>query len=376
MATQVTNYQCPACTGPLHFVGGSGKLECDYCGCTYSVQEIEALFAEKEKAAEAAMNTADKKAAAAAAADDSAGWNVENAGSAWDGKEAAGLRAYSCPSCAAEIICDETTAASSCLYCGNPTVVPGQLGGALKPDYVIPFKLNKEAAVKALQNYYKGKLFLPKTFSDSNHVEEIKGVYAPYWLFDGEANADITYKAQRVHSHRSGDYQVTVTEHYRVFRKGHIRFEKIPVDGSTKMPDAHMEAIEPFEYKDLTQFSTAYLPGFFADKYDIDAKASAERADTRTRTSARDTLAATVKGYSSVAVEREAIQLTKGDVKYALMPVWMLNTKWQDKMFTFAMNGQTGKLVGDLPVSRLKYWAWFAGIAVPLMAIITFITLR
>ena len=63
MPTQVTNYQCPACTGPLHFVGASGKLECDYCGSTYDVAEIEALYAEKEEKAAAAQQAAEEKAA-------------------------------------------------------------------------------------------------------------------------------------------------------------------------------------------------------------------------------------------------------------------------------------------------------------------------
>ena len=103
------------------------------------------------------------------------------------GDDADAMRAYSCPSCGAELICDETTAATSCPYCGNPTVVPGKFAGALKPEYVLPFKLAKEDAVKALKAHYKGKPFLPKAFSAENHVQEIKGVYVPFWMFDGEA---------------------------------------------------------------------------------------------------------------------------------------------------------------------------------------------
>lgn len=226
MPTQVTNYQCPACTGPLHFDADSGKLQCDYCGSAYDVAEIEAVYAEKEQKAEQAAEAGSQ-------------WNADEAGSPWSEQEAAGLRNYSCPSCGAEILCDETTAATACPYCGNPTIVPGQLGGNLKPDYVIPFKLEKKEAVAALTRHYKGKLFLPKSFKNQNHIEEIQGVYVPFWLFDGETDADITFDATRIHSHREGDEEVTITEHYRVRRKGTVCFEKVPVDGSSKMPGAH-----------------------------------------------------------------------------------------------------------------------------------------
>ena len=358
MANQVTNYQCPACTGPLHFVGESGKLECDYCGNSYDVAVIETLYADKEQAAREAPPPK---------------WQTEDAGSPWSEAEAAGLKTYSCPSCAAEIICDSTTAATSCVYCGNPTVVPGQLGGNLKPDFVIPFKLDKDAAAAALKKHYKGKRFLPGTFAAANHIEDIKGVYAPFWLFDGKADADIRFSAEKVHSRRSGNQEITTTEHYRVTRRGNVRFEKIPVDGSTKMPDDHMDAIEPFDYGDLKGFSTAYLPGFLADKYDMDAKACAPRANDRITASTRKAMRDTVKGYTSLREEYADIRLTQGDVKYALLPVWMLTTKWNGKPFIFAMNGQTGKLIGDLPVSWGKFFAWFAGISVPLIGVLSFL---
>lgn len=158
MPTQVTNYQCPACTGPLHFVGSSGKLECDYCGSKYDVAEIEALYAEKEQKAADAQKAAEEKNAQTASTD--TGWDTSGLSGDW-GQDAAGMKSYSCPSCGAELICDASTAATACPYCGNPSVVPGQFTGSLKPDFVLPFKLSKDDAVKALKAHYKGKPFLP-----------------------------------------------------------------------------------------------------------------------------------------------------------------------------------------------------------------------
>ena len=356
MDTKTVNYQCPNCTGPLKYAGESGQLECEHCGTKLEVSVAEQLYADKEQAA--ASNGAEPD------------WDVTVAGTDWGEEESSHIRAYVCPSCAAEIICEETTAATSCPYCGNPTVVPGKFTGQLKPDYVIPFKLDRNSAVNALAKYYKGKKFLPKNFADANHIEEIRGVYVPFWLFDGESEADMRFSATKVSTRRSGGYEITDTDHYRVTREGGVRFEKVPVDGSSKMPDAHMDAIEPFDYGGLKPFSTAYLPGYLADRYDEDAETCGKRANRRIVESTERAFASTTKGYATLKREYYNINLTYGEVKYALMPVWMLATRWRNKNFLFAMNGQTGKLIGDLPVDRGKFWGWFAKIALPAAAVI------
>ena len=245
MPAQVTNYQCPSCTGPLHFVGASGKLECDYCDASYDVAEIEALYAEKEEKAAAAQHAEEEKAAEKQEASaDGGDWDTSGFSEDW-GEEGERMKAYSCPSCGAELLCDESTAATSCPYCGNPTVVPGQFSGELKPDFILPFRLGKEDAVKALKEHCKGKILLPKAFTNENHVQEIRGVYVPFWMFDGKAQGDARYEATRSHSYTSGDYEITKTEHYDVYRAGSVTFEKVPVDASSKMPDDHMDSIEP-----------------------------------------------------------------------------------------------------------------------------------
>ena len=363
MASQVTNYQCPACNGPLHFVGASGKLECDYCGSSFDVAEIEALYAEKNAAAEEAKEKADNQAA------EESEWNVEGAGSEW-GEDAEGMKVYNCPSCGAQLFCDETTAATSCPYCGNPSVVPGQFSGTKKPDYIIPFKLDKKAAVAALKEHYKGKLLLPKAFTAGNHVEEIKGVYVPFWLFDAEADASAHYHATNSTTYKEGDYRITDTQHYDIYRQGTVSFERVPVDGSSKMPDDYMDSIEPFNYDELKDFSNAYLPGFLADKYDVDAQEASERADYRCTNSALDCMRDTVTGYETVTTVDDSVNLHRGNVKYALMPVWMLSTKWKDKNYLFAMNGQTGKLVGDLPADKGKIKVWFFSVAAGLSVVL------
>ena len=378
MPTQVTNYQCPACTGPLHYSAKSGKLACDYCGSSFDVAEIEALYARKEAEAAAAKHAADAKAEAAQAAKAEAaeaaaasgGWDTSDLSRDW-GAEADGLRVYSCPSCGAELICDQSTAATACPYCGNPAIVPGQFSGALRPDSILPFRLSKDDAVQALRAHYKGKPFLPRSFTSANHIEQIQGVYVPFWLFDGGAEGAASYRASNTNVYETGDYEITETRHYHVVRAGSLAFEKIPVDASSKMPDDHMDSIEPFDYAQLRPFSTAYLPGYLADKYDVTIDDSRDRADTRCRETLAQALRDTVTGYGACVTEREDIALRRGKVHYALLPVWMLSTKWRGQDFLFAMNGQTGKLVGDLPTDRGRFWGMFAAIAAPLTVALT-----
>jgi len=365
MASQITNYQCPACTGPLHYGEKSGKLECDYCGSVYTIKEIEALYSDKNQSAAAAAQTAQ---AVQEAEDIQSIEYSEAAESGWgdDGKR---MRAYNCPSCGAEIMCDDTTAASSCPYCGNPHIVPAKFEGTLKPKYVIPFKVTKEDAENALRNFYKGKKFLPTAFASENHIEEIKGVYVPFWLYDGNVAADVTFTATRVFTETRGDERITTTDHYHVRRAGHMQFFGIPADGSSKMPDAYMDAVEPFNYNELKPFSMAYLPGFLADRYDVSAQECSKRAFSRAENTAVNVMHSDPKGYATLIPVNTKSGVSKATHSYALLPVWMLSTSWQGTNYLFAMNGQTGKMIGNLPISKAKVAAWFSGITVGLSAI-------
>ncbi len=337
-------YKCPCCGGQIEFDSASQNMKCPYCDTEYEVETLKSY--DDVLSGEQA---------------DKMDWDT-SAGSEWSEGETEGMRVYSCKSCGGEIVADETTAASACPFCDNPIVMMGQFTGALKPDYVIPFKLDKEAAKKALRKHYEGKRLLPKVFKDENHIDEIKGVYVPFWLFDADADANVRYKATRVRAWTSGDYDYTETSFYSVLRAGSLGFERVPVDGSTKMADDLMESIEPYDFKDAVDFQTAYLSGYLADKYDVDSEQTIERANTRIKTSTEKAFAATVQGYTTVLPEHTNIQLQNGKAKYALLPVWLLNTTWQGKKYTFAMNGQTGKLVGDLPVDKGAYKRWLWGL--------------
>ncbi len=337
-------YKCPCCGGAIAFDSSIQKMKCPYCDTEFEMEALAGYDSELKNTREDDMS-----------------WET-SAGSEWQEGEADGLRSFVCKSCGGEIIGDENTAATSCPFCGNPVVMMGQFSGALKPDYVIPFRLDKKAAKEALNRHYSGKRLLPKVFRDQNHIDEIKGVYVPFWLFDADAEADIRYRATQVRAWSDSSYNYTETSFYSVSRSGSISFEKVPVDGSTNMPDALMESIEPYDFSEAVDFQTAYLAGYLADKYDVDAEQSIEHANERIRQSTADAFADTVEGYTTVSPESTSIRLQNGKAKYALLPVWILNTTWNGQKYTFAMNGQTGKLIGDLPLDKGAYRKWLFGL--------------
>lgn len=343
MAETSVNYKCPNCCAPLTFLPGHDKVTCEYCGTEFEIKAIEDLYAAKEAAAAKAQAAKEAK------------WDTAAAGDEWAAEEAAQMKAFTCSSCGAQLVCDENTMAMECCYCGNPTMLPSRFEGMLKPDFVIPFKKTKEEAVAALKEFYKGKKLLPAAFTANNRVEAIQAMYVPFWLFDSAVTASGTYHATRDSVVETEDEIITTTMHYNCVREGKMSFEHIPVDGSEKMDDSFMESIEPFDYSEMVPFSTAYLAGYLADKYDVDADAAVKRADERVVKSAEGCLEATVNGFTMVSDNGDcAVMKDESAVHYAMAPVWILTTRYENKPYTFMMNGQTGKFVGSLPIDKAK----------------------
>ena len=333
-------FKCPCCGGAIAFDSKIQKMKCPYCDTEFEMDALKGYDAELQN-----EQTDDME------------WDT-SAGSEWQEGETDGLRTYVCKSCGGEIVGDDNMAATSCPFCDNPIIMMGQFAGALKPDLVIPFKLDKKAAKEGQKKHLTGKRLLPKIFKDQNHIDEIKGIYVPFWLFDTNVDATVSYRATKVRMWSDSDYDYTETSHFMVHRGGNIGFENVPVDGSTKMADDLMESIEPFNISGAVDFQTAYLAGYLADKYDVTAEQSIERANKRVKHSTEEAFAETVKGYATVTTDNSSVQFHGGKAKYALYPVWLLNTTWNGNKYTFAMNGQTGKFVGDLPVDKGAAARW------------------
>ncbi|MBQ8898909.1 MAG: hypothetical protein IJY86_10660 [Clostridia bacterium] len=336
---EAREYKCPACGAGLVYGAQSGDMLCEYCDSHFTLEQLEEIASAENEAS----------------GQDEMSWESTEASGGEEGEYSAII----CPSCGAEIVADETTAATECVYCGNPTVIRKKLTGVFKPDWVIPFKITKKQAVDALGKLYKGKSLLPDAFTKDNRIEKVTGVYVPYWLFDCHANGNMAYDATRVSVYSDARFNYTRTDKYLVTRSGSADFKSIPVDACSKLDNKYTEAIEPYDYSELTEFSDMYLSGYMADRYDVESKDCTSRADERVRASLFAEFTQSVQGYSTVTPRNGKVQNTNGKVQYALMPVWMLNTKYKDKIYTFAMNGQTGRLIGDLPIDKGKAWGQF-----------------
>ena len=345
---EVSEYKCPACGGAMEFDSKLQKMKCPYCDTVMSMEEFQ-------------KENQDLDPDAKQEGTDTSSWQAEGDGQ-WQEGETDGMKVYTCESCGGEIIADDSTGATSCPYCGNKVIMKGKFAGDLRPDYIIPFKKDKKEAKAAYLKHLEGKPFLPKVFKRQNHIDEIKGVYVPFWLFDADTTGNVQYSAQRVRKWTSGDTEYTETEYYKIDRNGSISFEHIPTDGSEKMDDTLMEAIEPFEFKDAVPFQSGYLAGYIADRYDVDVEERKERAAERIRKSVEDSFRETVKGYQNVTMTHSNVNIVNAKYCYVLYPVWILNTTWNKEHYIFAMNGQTGKMVGDLPADKGAFWK-FVGIS-------------
>jgi len=344
----VNEYKCPNCGGAVQFDSTIQTMKCHNCDAQFEITALDQYNKELE-----------------APAEDQARWGNEIDAQQWDQSEVDALSASSCPSCGAELIGDQNTIATVCPCCGNTQIVSARVSGGLKPSYVIPFFLQKKDATAALNNFYKGKRLLPNFFKQDNNINKVQGVYVPFWLYDADVSAHIRYKATKVKTWSDSNYIYTQTDFYSVVRNGNLGFKRVPVDGSKKMDDNYMDAIEPFDFEKMKNFQPGFLSGYLAEKYDMDSDECKERAKKRMKASIENEFKKSVSGYSSVTTESSVVDIKGGTVAYSLFPVWILNTKYNSENYQFMMNGESGRLVGKLPVDKskaMKYRLMFTGI--------------
>ena len=341
---ELTNYKCMNCGGALEFSSEKQKLMCVDCQSEYDVSEFE----------QAAAATGQQQYQAKT--DE---WDVHGEG----------LLVYECKNCGGEVVGDETMASTKCPYCENPIVISSKFEGSLKPDLVIPFKLDKKAAKIELVKHVNSIRLAPGAFKAGNHIKELKGVYVPFWLFDANCHASGSYEGQKIHRHSDAKYNYKETQYYDVYREGDMSFENVPADASSKMDDDLMDSIEPYDVSAAVPYSSAYMAGYLADRYDVSPEQCQTRADKRMEQTARDLIRGQVKNYDSVSEKSHTFNKLTSSYKYALYPVWILNTIWNGEKFVFAMNGQTGKLVGNVPYSKGKFFGVLFGVLAALWAI-------
>lgn len=353
--TNILEYKCPCCNAPLIFTGETQQMKCEYCDNSFDLETVRSFMDSNQPSSVARVHWEDKHE------------------ESWEDHETQILRSFICDACGGELMTDDHTAATFCPFCGNPTILPARLSGVVKPDGVIPFKTTQENAKAAFLKFCKGKVLLPRFFTDEQQLDKITGMYVPFWLYDCQADFDGSYHATRIRTWSDSQYNYTKTDHYLLNRRSEAAYAGIPMDGSTKMEDVFMESIEPYDYQALIPFDTAYLSGFLADKYDVESTAGEGRIRQRVEESMNDLLQDSFLGYTTVVPASRKLSIDHSKARYVLLPVWMLNTKYRGKTYTFAMNGQTGKITGSLPICPKKSAGWFFGVWVAATAVVTLV---
>ena len=320
------DHKCPNCDAVLKFNPHDGNWKCEYCRSEFDLGELNS-FEEK-------LTNDEKKVKGIT--------NEE------------GLDVYTCNNCGASIVVDPNVSTTSCVYCRNTAILRDKLHGEFNPNYVIPFKYTKEDAIAAFKKLGKGKPLMPKTFNIKKNIKEISGVYIPFWLYDFDAAGEINADCKRIITWRSGNYRYTKTDTFLAVRGGKMKFEKVPVDGSKRFPNDIMNSIEPFDYNELKDFNYSYLSGFLSEKYDMASDEVINEAINRAKNTFVDEMKKDIKGYNTIIPTTNSINLNNTKKLYVLLPVWMLNVKYKDKIHTIAMNGQTGKMIGNIPIDFKK----------------------
>ena len=332
----VVSYKCPNCGGELKFDPESQKLKCEYCLSDFSESEV------KELTDQHTYDTPGKEIIEDAS--DSAYYDIPEGGA----------NLYTCPSCGAEIITEPTTSATTCWYCHNPVVFSKQLSNDFKPSKVIPFQKSKEQALETFKAWCQKKKFLPDDFCSARQLDNIAGLYVPYWLVDCDTHGSIRGTGKKVRSWRSGDYRYTQTDVFAVARAADMSFSCLPHDASKKADDKVMESIAPFDYDDLKDFSYSYLSGFIAEKYDVTKEEIYPVIKQRVEAAVTHELRSSVSGYSSTSYAGSNVQINRTRFHYTLMPIWMLTYNYHGITYLYAMNGQTGKTFGSMPIAVSK----------------------
>lgn len=372
----VIHYKCPNCGSDMAFDSQTGMLRCGSCGRTDNIEQMAGKSKSSGGDYTYQMDEEDRQAA-------ESGFNQEYADTS-DTDEPSNhstfgeneATEYHCKNCGAVLITDAQTTATTCSFCGAGVVLGDRLSGSLAPAKVIPFSINKNQAQEAFRKWCRKGLLTPSDFMTADRIKNISGIYVPFWLYDLNGRGELDATCTKVRTYTMGEWIYTETKYYHVYRKVDLNYSRIPCDASKKMEDGMMDKLEPYGYNNLKEFNMPYLVGYIAEKYDFNDDEMLPRIKQRASSYVDNYINSTIGGYTTVNVHQKYINILKRKAEYTLMPVWMVYYDYKKADHIFAMNGQTGKVVGRPPLSGAKIAAWFAGISGAsflLMRILTFL---
>ncbi len=334
-------YQCPSCGGGLVFDIPTQQLSCQHCDSKFDPYEIN-----KESDAEA--------------------------------QQYYDVTVFTCPQCGGEIISSDNTAANFCSFCGASTILTSRLSKEKRPSYIIPFKKTKEDCKKQYLKTLRHAIFTPKELKSPAYIDEFRGIYMPYWAYHITHKGTVCLDCSR--SHRQGDY--ICTDHYKLYGDLNSSHKGISYDASSSFDDTISERIAPYDVKNMNRFTPSFLSGFYADTNDVDASIYQPDATKIANQSAYTYIKNNAHLHSGVHFDSNNNLTNKlharcEHVDTAMFPVWFLSYRNKDRVAYATVNGQTGKVAADLPVSIGKYMIGSIILAIPIFILLNMLfTLR
>lgn len=329
---------CKNCSHALVFNPASQKLECSYCGSSFTAEEVESESKEYRQDLQAE--------------------SMETVYGETDGKYM-DCYVYTCAECGGEIIINGSESSTTCIYCGNPNVVFSRIARQKCPDYVLPFSITKDKAVSMVRERLKKGIFVPHKIKKVD-IDCVRGIYLPYWLVNAEFSGAVVLSGQV----QEGKH----TRTYYFGRAGDINIKNLPIDASKMVSDESTARLEPFSMTRLKPFDEDYLAGFYSNVSDVtygDVKnAVFKRAQKYFDEEVQDNVSAE---KTKILHSCPSLKLDN-DMVYAMMPVWFITLKHKRKHVTILVNGDTGKVVCGIPLDKSRFYPILFGLGILLTA--------
>lgn len=334
----VITYKCPNCGGGLQFDPGSQKYLCEYCMSVFTQEELDKLYPEEDDG---------------------------------DGSFQEPVLCI-CPSCGAQIVTDETTAATFCYYCHNPVILSGRLEGSFRPDFVIPFRIDRKKAEEIFGQWISRKRLVPDGFYSKKQIDTMTGVYFPYWLYSCSIDGELDAQGTRLRVWDGAGMRYTETKVYDIRRRGSMDVDDVARSALKKANRQLVDGVLPYRMEEKREFSMGYLSGFMAENRDMEQQQFVQEVQAEVRDFALSGLQSQAGEYSSLQVRRREVNVREEKWSYVLLPVWTLTykDKAEGKIYYFALNGQTGKISGQLPVDNRKLAVLFVSVFLPLFLLL------
>lgn len=254
-----------------------------------------------------------------------------------------------CPSCNGRLKIGTYTSSTKCLFCGNYVIQEERMCGDYEPQLIIPFQVTKAEVMELIGKEVEDRKYVPSSFLDEKNLKTIEGSYVPFWVYDYDVHYHYEAIGRKIKTWVKGKSVFTETSEYRVVREMDMNFELIPADASRAMPNDVMDLIEPYTYTDVQDFDMKYISGFLSEFYNDGAMMFESRAASRTKKDAKAIVERTIQDYTLVTPVKDNPGLQRKQIRYALFPVWVYRYRYGSKEYPLYVNGQTGKVIGEIP---------------------------